>query len=59
MKRGSLSLVNALSRYVTTRDGELLVFSIIANNLTTPASEVTRVQDVLDAALAAMEWRRR
>jgi D-alanyl-D-alanine carboxypeptidase len=54
-----LSLVNALSRYVTTRDGELLVFSIIANNLTTPASEVTRVQDVLDAALAAMEWRRR
>lgn len=47
-KTGTLTWVRALSGYVTTADGERLVFSIIANHFTAP----TKVVDTtVDAAL--------
>ena len=35
-KTGSIANVRALSGYVRTRDGEMLVFSILANNFVDP-----------------------
>jgi D-alanyl-D-alanine carboxypeptidase/D-alanyl-D-alanine-endopeptidase (penicillin-binding protein 4) len=58
-KTGTLTRARSLSGYVTTRDGELLMFSMLANNFTTPVSEVTRAQDILTTALASMQWFRR
>ena len=42
----------ALSGYVTTADGEPLVFSMIVNNFNVPASEADAVADVAVARLA-------
>ncbi|MBE3133136.1 MAG: D-alanyl-D-alanine carboxypeptidase/D-alanyl-D-alanine-endopeptidase, partial [Acidobacteria bacterium] len=39
-KTGSIANVRALSGYVTTRDGERLVFSIIANNFNVPTETI-------------------
>ena len=55
-KTGTLTRARSLSGYVTTRDGELLLFSMLANNFTTPVADVTRAQDILTSALAAMTW---
>ena len=52
-KTGTLAKARSLSGYVTTADGERLIFSILANNTTTPGSAVTHVADVIAAALAA------
>jgi D-alanyl-D-alanine carboxypeptidase/D-alanyl-D-alanine-endopeptidase (penicillin-binding protein 4) len=52
-KTGTLAKARSLSGYVTTADGERLIFSILANNATTPGSEVTRVTDGIAVALAA------
>ena len=52
-KTGTLAKARSLSGYVTTADGERLIFSILANNTTTPGSAVTNVADVIAAALAA------
>jgi len=46
-KTGTIDKVRALSGYVTTADGELLLFSIIANNFTVPNREVDRVADMI------------
>jgi serine-type D-Ala-D-Ala carboxypeptidase/endopeptidase (penicillin-binding protein 4) len=52
-KTGTLAKARSLSGYVTTADGERLIFSILANNTTTPGSAVTNVADAIAAALAA------
>ena len=51
-KTGTLSKARNLSGYVTTADGERLIFSVLANNTTTPGSMVTDVADQIGAALA-------
>jgi D-alanyl-D-alanine carboxypeptidase len=44
--------VRALSGYVRTRDGELLAFSILANNFTVPAATVNWMTDLAVETLA-------
>jgi serine-type D-Ala-D-Ala carboxypeptidase/endopeptidase (penicillin-binding protein 4) len=51
-KTGTLSKARSLSGYVTTAEGERLIFSILANNTTTPGSVVTHVADQIAIALA-------
>jgi D-alanyl-D-alanine carboxypeptidase/D-alanyl-D-alanine-endopeptidase (penicillin-binding protein 4) len=51
-KTGSISNARTLSGYVTTADGERLIFSIMASNWTGPTSGVTRVADQIVSALA-------
>lgn len=53
-KTGTLDRVRSLSGYVTTVDGQVLLFSILANNHPVPTREVERVQDALVTYLAAM-----
>ena len=51
-KTGSLSNVRALSGFVTTADGEPLVFSIIANNFDTGADVINKATDAIVVRLA-------
>jgi D-alanyl-D-alanine carboxypeptidase/D-alanyl-D-alanine-endopeptidase (penicillin-binding protein 4) len=44
-KTGSIANVRALSGYLTTADGERLVFSIIGNNYKAPSAVVDGVAD--------------
>jgi len=53
-KTGTLDRVRSLSGYVTTADGQVLIFSMLANNHPVPTREVERVQDTLLAALASL-----
>ncbi|MCC7051707.1 MAG: D-alanyl-D-alanine carboxypeptidase/D-alanyl-D-alanine-endopeptidase [Gemmatimonadaceae bacterium] len=46
-KTGTIDKARALSGYVTTADGELLLISLIANNFTVPNREIDRIQDLL------------
>ena len=51
-KTGSMTAVRGLSGYVTSADGEPLVFSILANNFDTPAATITRTEDAIVVRLA-------
>lgn len=51
-KTGSIANVRALSGYVRSRDGEVLVFSMIANDFVIPAPTVTWIADLAVETLA-------
>lgn len=51
-KTGTVDRSHALSGYVTTADGRMLLFSFQANNYTVPNTQVERVQDWIAAMLA-------
>lgn len=46
-KTGTIDKARALSGYVTTLDGEIMLFSIIANNHVAPNREVDRVAELI------------
>ena len=52
VKTGSISNMRALSGYLQTRDGEMLAFSIIANDFTIPAATVNWITDLAVETLA-------
>lgn len=54
-KTGSLSHVSACSGYVTTKDGEMLVFSLMMNHQLAPGSAATGAQDKIVALLAGYQ----
>jgi D-alanyl-D-alanine carboxypeptidase/D-alanyl-D-alanine-endopeptidase (penicillin-binding protein 4) len=51
-KTGSLSNVRTLSGYVRTRDGEMLVFSVLANDFVLPPATIARMTDLAIEVLA-------
>lgn len=55
-KTGTLDKTRALSGYVTSADGRVIMFSMIANSYTVPTREVDRLQDLLVATLAGMQF---
>jgi serine-type D-Ala-D-Ala carboxypeptidase/endopeptidase (penicillin-binding protein 4) len=46
-KTGTIDKARALSGYVTTADGETLLFSIVANNYTVSTREVDRIAELI------------
>ena len=54
-KTGTLSAVNALSGYVATRRGQMIVFSLVGNNYAGPGRDVTAVLDAIGTLLADFE----
>ncbi len=56
-KTGSIANARSLSGYVTTAEGEHLVFSIIANNFNVPPAEADVVADAAVARLAVFRRR--
>ncbi|HKX29050.1 MAG TPA: D-alanyl-D-alanine carboxypeptidase/D-alanyl-D-alanine-endopeptidase [Blastocatellia bacterium] len=54
-KTGSLSYVNSLSGYLTTKRGQLLIVSLMGNNYVGPGRDVTAVMDQICAMLADFE----
>jgi serine-type D-Ala-D-Ala carboxypeptidase/endopeptidase (penicillin-binding protein 4) len=64
VKTGSIANVRSLSGFVRTRDGEMVVFSILANDFVIPAATVNWIADLAVEVLAnftrgAGEGRRR
>ena len=56
-KTGSMANVRGLSGYVTSADGEPLVFSILANNFDTPPDTITKTADAIVVRLAQFSRR--
>ena len=56
-KTGFVDKARSLSGYVTTVDGELLMFSILCHNWTTPTAAVNTAQDTIASRLAALHVR--
>lgn len=55
-KTGSLTSVSTLSGYVTTKDGERLVFSMLMNNYIGGTSSMTAIQDLIATELAEHDF---
>ena len=53
-KTGSLGAVRALAGYVTTPNGEVLVFSVMCNGFTVPSDSVTATMDRAVALIAGV-----
>jgi len=53
-KTGTVDKARSLSGYVTTADGQMLVFSFLCNNFTVPTRAVERVQDAIAVRLATL-----
>jgi D-alanyl-D-alanine carboxypeptidase/D-alanyl-D-alanine-endopeptidase (penicillin-binding protein 4) len=51
-KTGSISNARSLSGFVKTRDSEMIVFSILANDFIIPSSTITRMADLAVETLA-------
>jgi serine-type D-Ala-D-Ala carboxypeptidase/endopeptidase (penicillin-binding protein 4) len=51
-KTGYINYVRSLSGYVTTKDGEMFVFTMMANHYTVPTSLVNNIQDLVCVRLA-------
>jgi len=54
-KTGSLTYVNALSGYITTRHGQPLILSLMGNNYIGAGRDVTAVMDQICVMLAEFE----
>jgi len=54
-KTGTLTYASSLSGYVTTKRGQLLIFSLMGNNYTGPGREVVAVLDRICVMLAEFE----
>ena len=54
-KTGSMTAVRGLAGYVTSADGEPLVFSILANNFDSPAATINSATDAIVVRLAAFK----
>ena len=53
-KTGYIDKARSLSGYVTTADGQLLMFSLLCNNYSVPTKRVEQVQDTLAIRLATL-----
>ena len=51
-KTGYINYVRGLSGYVSSKDGEMFVFSMLANHYTVPTSLVNNIQDLVCVRLA-------
>jgi D-alanyl-D-alanine carboxypeptidase/D-alanyl-D-alanine-endopeptidase (penicillin-binding protein 4) len=51
-KTGSMTAVRGTSGYVTSADGEPLVFAILANNFDAPAATITAAEDAIIVRVA-------
>ena len=56
-KTGTIEFVRSLSGYVTSADGDRLIFSFLSNHFTTRVSEITRIQDAVGSLLASYHSR--
>ena len=54
-KTGTLSYVNALSGFLTTKRGQMLIFSFVGNNYTGAGRDVTTVMDEICVMLAGFD----
>lgn len=54
-KTGSFMHVRSLSGYAPTANGRVVLFSVLANNWTTPSREVTHTQDAIADLLARLD----
>ena len=57
-KTGFIDKARTLSGYVTTADGRMLVYSIMANNYSTPSRPIDQIQNEIGARLAALRLAR-
>ena len=56
-KTGTLNGTSCLSGYVTTRDGDMLAFSILMQHFIYPTSDYHLVQDKIGSLLAGFTWK--
>lgn len=56
-KTGSMTGISTISGYLTTKDGELIAFSILQNGITGKATEYkTRIEDAICTLLTNFSW---